>query len=321
MIYSNHAHEQNTGLDRAAIAGRYIDDIFSQGSAAMCRRNYEAALAKQTPFRYREILRMTDGEHWYETTLNVIPSQADMPTRIVGTSKDITQTQSLALSEKVARSEFEQFIGLAAHDLRTPMRNVGQIAEMLRDGFTDLGDGKTEMIDLLDDLGVQACDLIERILTFVEAGNLAAPVETVSLDILAQQLVAVMDTDGNHRLEAPPALIATDPLVLQIILRILIDNTLKHGGGPDLQIRIEAHQAAQNNVELRYSDTGRGFDGLNVFNDAKNCDNRQSGYGLATVARMLATRGGSIATMPSHFGVGAGLVLHLPGKVLPAKHT
>jgi len=53
---------------------------------------------------------------------------------------------------------------MAAHDLRTPMNNVKTMADMLRHDFQDMGDGKLELINMLERVAVKSTNLINDVL-------------------------------------------------------------------------------------------------------------------------------------------------------------
>ncbi len=67
--------------------------------------------------------------------------------------------------------EMEQYIAMAAHDLRTPMINVRLIAEFLKEGFKYLGDGKLQMIEDLAKISDKATSLISDVLAHAQATN------------------------------------------------------------------------------------------------------------------------------------------------------
>lgn len=84
-----------------------------------------------------------------------------------GTSVDLTQeqnTRDAQVSFKTIATEMEQFVTMAAHDLRAPLRNMSMIAEMLSEGFVDHGDGKVELIIMPDDLAQKSMVLISDVL-------------------------------------------------------------------------------------------------------------------------------------------------------------
>lgn len=282
----------------------------------MMTRNFDTALTQGKPYRYTEALKLSGEERWYETTLIPLPISADGNLRIVGTSRDVTLRTRQDMSERLARLDLERFLGLAAHDLRVPMRQVGQIAGLLRDDFQDLGDGKAELIQALVDIGHNAVKLVEDILTFVEADSLNAKTERINLEWTCHQILSLIDLAGHHQIVSTPGMLWADPLVLQIIMRNLIDNTVKHGGRDRLKIRIEASAQNETLVNLWYSDDGRGFEGRDVLGVSPDeLDSRQHGYGLATVRRLLRSRGGNISMTPSSFGEGAGFALIVPGRL------
>lgn len=70
--------------------------------------------------------------------------------------------QAVHLPEQDTAPDMAHFVALAAHDLRTAMRNIRTLTEVLRKAFQDHGDGKTALTDLLEDVAAKSgCPIAE----------------------------------------------------------------------------------------------------------------------------------------------------------------
>jgi signal transduction histidine kinase len=118
------------------------------------------------------------------------------------------------------------------------------------------------------------------------------------------------------------ALVRADPLLMQVLLRNLVDNALRHSGGTQIEVAI-----AQTGTEvvLAVSDNGRGIAaderervqqrfyrsaGTIPADHPSSADG--SGLGLSIVRRIAELQGGKISIVPGPSGVGVSIQLHLP---------
>jgi len=225
------------------------------------------------------------------------------------------QANPVALRTKA--SEVEQFVAMAAHDLRAPMRNIKLLAEMLREDFADHGDGKLQLIDMLENVAAKSTTLIADVLAHAESvqPQTARPHDTrIFFGKLCRQLIEVLDPQDRHCIRVSEVTVQTDRTTLQIILRNLLDNALKHGGDQPLDIDISVVAKGTTALKITLQDNGSGFDApAVVFLDGGEL-RVDSGYGLLGVRRLVAARGGTIFARNRESG-GAEITFTLPGKL------
>ena len=95
-------------------------------------------------------------------------------------------TEKLVQKEKL--SAVGQVIGMVMHDLRTPIKNIKFMTDMMREG----GDGN-ELIDMIDQSAEQASDIFEDFLDFLKE----IPVQKVPVD-LNKIISQAMELAKNH---------------------------------------------------------------------------------------------------------------------------
>jgi signal transduction histidine kinase len=118
---------------------------------------------------------------------------------------------------------------------------------------------------------------------------------------LTRVLGSIVGTEGGEaRLEATiePGLpaIRGDTSAVQMILRNLVENSVRHGDVANVGIEVQVRRTGDG-VELRYADNGRGHDGDHdrlgrLFQQGSN--SRGTGMGLYLVRVLMDRMGGSV---------------------------
>jgi signal transduction histidine kinase len=314
--------QTKSGISLDDVIGKTAKEIFSGrgGQAAYARhkeviktgraQEYEIRL----PFRY--------DVHLLRTTLKPVKDAAGNVIRLIGTSTDHTQEEigrEVQASVTKITHEMEDFITMAAHDLRTPMRNVHHIADMLRDDFQDLGDGKIDLINLLEDVAIKATSLISDVLAHAQATKSSK--ETVTFDFveLCRELCGILDPLGTHKISFAGGHITGDKTAYQIVIRNLLDNAFKHGGRDQLILSIKVSAANDDMIEVSVRDDGQGFENPGIAFLGNGKLRTDSGFGLLGIRRLVQSRGGNISAETPNVGQGSLIKFTLPGSLV-AQH-
>ncbi len=308
------------GFALADVLGRTVEEVFAgrMGQVAYARHQQVARSAETSV--YEVDLPMADRVRHMRTTMTPLLDAQGKVTRLVGTFTDITAenviNQARAGAE-VLSTEIEEFISLAAHDLRSPIRRVQAIAGMLRADFEDLGDGKLELIDMLEKVAVKTSELIVDVLEHARATGLQEE-ERQEFDFgdLCADLSVMLDPLGEHAINHPGGSVAADRAALQIVLRNLMDNALKHSGRERVELEISLGAASPDMLEVSVTDNGKGFakPALDLLAGGKL--RPDSGFGLAGIRRLVASRGGHIEIEAADEAHGARVRATLPGRIL-----
>jgi two-component system, OmpR family, sensor kinase len=193
----------------------------------------------------------------------------------------------------------KRFIATASHELRTPIFSLGGFLELLADEDLDEETRRSfvqEIREQVDRLGKLATDLLD--LSRLEAGSLELRPERTDVADIARMVAgefapAAAQRSSQLRLDLPgePLEATCDPERVAQIMRILIDNALRHT--PD---RTSVSVSASRNgggVRMAVVDAGPGIkrgELERVFEPFYTSDDqRGSGLGLA-IARELAER-------------------------------
>ncbi|MBD3663578.1 CHASE domain-containing protein [Sulfitobacter sp. TSTF-M16] len=239
---------------------------------------------------------------------------------------------TLALREKTRKlnatnNELEQFAYAASHDLKTPIRGIGGLAEMLREDLADYlaspeaNPEIAENLDHIDERVARMTDLTNSIMAFARVGtvieaqkslNLAEVISTLALDFGLQ--------DDQLEFEGEIPLIEADPVGLRRILENLVGNAIKyHDGVKPLAVKVRA-RAKQDRLYFEVIDNGPGIEPrfhqriFDVFQTLRRPNGPEStGIGLAIVKKLVEMHGGTI-TLKSNLGHGAAFYFDWPAK-------
>ncbi|MEM6385817.1 MAG: ATP-binding protein [Pseudomonadota bacterium] len=253
--------------------------------------------------------------------LNKPPNETPL---LIGSIANLSGTQIIRNMRSAAETvagEMEQFINLAAHDLRSPMQQVKQVAALLRRDFVDMGDGKVELIDLLEKLGESAMGLIGDVLSQAQAAEVPRTEENFDFGALMEEVIGLLDPSRQHIIRYETAMMDTDRVATQIILRNLIDNAIKYAAcEPDetyapLVLKVSVDQHRNDMIAFSIKDNGNGFTAraLKYLKDGQL--KTGSGFGLLGVRRLLHTRGGELLVAHTENGRGAIVKFMLPGRI------
>ncbi len=226
----------------------------------------------------------------------VDPLPVDSKDELGQLTRTFNEMQVQLRQVEVARKDF---IATASHELRTPIFSLAGFVELLQD--EDLDDETrrefletmAEQVARLQKLSVDLLDLSR-----LDAGSVQLEPEPVDLAELARSVaqefmpaLADHDTDLAFALPAEGPEAVCDPARVAQIVRILLDNSLRHTPpGTNISVAAERNNGA---AALTVADTGPGLpDGSRgkVFERFYTGDAaRGAGLGLA-IARELAER-------------------------------
>jgi signal transduction histidine kinase len=205
------------------------------------------------------------------------------------------------MQEQLARVDRARrdFIANASHELRTPIFSLAGFAELLQDEELDSHTRAQflrqmrEQVERLQKLAVELLDLSR-----LDAGSLEFHLEDVNIAELARGVVAEFEpalsrhrTELEVRLPSQELTAHCDPQRVSQIMRILLDNALRH---TPAGTHVTVSAARQDGVaEFTVQDAGQGLDAAaaeRVFERFYTADAaRGSGLGLA-IAKELAER-------------------------------
>ena len=320
--FMNAAARDGLGMTLEDIVGKSARELFHGRTATSVYKRQREAWANGVEARYEIGFSDNDDQGiWARTHLTPQFNDAGEMTHMVGLSRNISHEKALeqahAMTEAM-RSEMQDFVSLAAHDLRSPIANVRMLADLLRDGFVDYGDGKLELISMIEEI----CERSLALVTDMLSGAVTPPEEvkpqTFSFRALCDDILVTLDPAEQHDVSISQATVEADYSAVQIVLRNLVDNALKHAGRPCIRLRLSVCALSDETLEIAVADNGKGFDDpAQAFSaETLSPSMARAGYGLVGVRRLVRARGGRIHAEAPQTGTGALIRVEMPGRIV-----
>jgi len=240
-----------------------------------------------------------------------------------GISRDITARKRLeeereALLQEIrkinrkleeANKELQDFVYIASHDLREPLRKISSFGTLLQDSLKGkLNEDQQENFEFMIDGARRMQDMIDALLTYSRLTTKAKPPEWVDLnkvieDLKKLELATMLDeTQGAIDVPEPLPSVRADPSQMHQLFQNLIGNGLKfHKEGISPEITIRAHDVDNNMIRIEVEDNGIGIDEkyhgqlFTMFRRLHSQDQYEgTGIGLASCKKIVERHGGNI---------------------------
>lgn len=216
------------------------------------------------------------------------------------------------------------FIGIASHDLRSPLASILGFATILTENWTNFSDDdRKSSVDTIFRQSQKLSSLVDDLFTLsnIESGGLNTNPETIRLREALDQCLESGDFDRkNVTVRCSENLfVFIDPHHLERILDNYIQNAFKYGAPP---VFVDA-TSVNNVVQIRVTDCGPGvppefisklFGKFARANTSRTKTKKGAGLGLSIVRGLAGVNGGS-TSYEQHSDGGACFVVCLPASV------
>lgn len=243
------------------------------------------------------------------------------------------QARTQELSEKNAALEVvnalkNELLGMAAHDLRSPISNIESLADLLLESDAELGsDERFELITMIRQLSQGMMKLLNDLLdiTAIESGKIALQFTSVSIPYYLMEIANYNRLLAEHKkislvtdvAETLPNAVFDAERIRQV-LNNLLSNAIKFSP-MDTVVTLEAHCVATG-VEFSVSDQGPGirpedqsklFGAFQRVGPQPTAGESSSGLGLSICKKIVELHGGTIG-LESTVGRGSRFYFTLP---------
>jgi two-component system, sensor histidine kinase and response regulator len=213
--------------------------------------------------------------YWESAVISPIKDEDDHITHFIAIKEDITARKQAetALEQKNAalmraNQEKNEFLGIAAHDLKNPLAAIRSLAQLLKLGAgSDSAAQVAEYAEAIESGAQKMFTLITNLLDVnaIESGSLAVNFENVDARALVLKIIADYQHQANAKLITLAASLPEDALwvesncdTLAQVLDNLVSNALKYSP-PATTVSLDLSADAQGHAHLRICDQGPGF--------------------------------------------------------------
>ena len=220
-----------------------------------------------------------------------------------------------------ANAEFEEFVSMAAHNLRESLRDVASFSQLMAETYSGrLDSGAGAFLERIRDGAECMQSLLADVVDYWATGDGGRQSSRTDMEAVLRQALLSTDKQISER----SAIVTHDPLpqvcgdfeTLAKVLHHLIRNAIQYCGTSSPRVHISARRA---NVDWVFSveDNGPGIDAafqgrvFGVFKRLYGKEQPGNGLGLAFCKRAIESQGGRI-WVESTPGAGSTFYFTLP---------
>jgi len=338
FTYFNKRVETNYGFKPEELSGKHFTTLINPSMLQTVQEFYRIQFDKKIPETIRDlqIIDKQGNPRWIEQTVMLrmkngrvegfhgVIRDIDQRVKQEEEIKSLNSTLESKLMElETANQELDAFNHSVSHDLRSPLRGISTLAEILQSEF---GEGMPEEAKQILTRIIRNSNkiqhLVEDLLEFARVGRQDITIEPVSMRQLVDQILEeslTSDSENNISVQVDNLADARcDKKLMNQVWVNLISNALKYSSGkPNPQIRIGSY--FKNNEQVYFvRDNGAGFDMtyykklFNVFSRLHHeTEFSGTGVGLSIVKRIVERHGGKVWG-EGQPGIGATFYFSLP---------
>ena len=222
-----------------------------------------------------------------------------LETRVAAQARAIEATNAAL---RRANEDLTNFTRMISHDLKAPMRAIRYSAEDIGAALAETEDEMQQIaVDELRQQSVRLSQMVTDLLTYSRLGDKSMAVATVDTAELVAEVVSSMPRRAGLTIEVTGAwpVVTTVGVLLDVVLRNLIDNAIKHHDRETGEISVQA-RPVEGVLEIVITDDGPGIPEdyqqavLRPFVKVKKDRYESSGLGLSMVDKVITDLGGRL---------------------------
>ena len=205
------------------------------------------------------------------------------------------------------RTELEMFANVAAHDIKSPLKNISSLTQLLVEEYgPKLDEGANEMLNMLHTSSIILNSLVDGILNHSKAGSiLEINRDEFDLKYFIDDTIQLMNGRGQYKFITlfKNQSIVVNRVALQQIFINLIGNAIKYNNKEQIEITI-GFSETESHYHFYISDNGMGmvkehqskiFKIFEILGVEDRFGNKGNGIGLSTVKKLIEGLGGSVS--------------------------
>ncbi len=263
------------------------------------------------------LIKQKGRKTWIQVTLRDITERRQAEQELEKLNKDL---ESVVWELRRANKELQEFAYITAHDLKTPLRGIGTLADWISTDYADKFDeqGK-QQVRLLVEKAKQMSALIDGILQYSRLGHTSPEKRQVDLNTVLSEVIAGIDPPENIEIiieNELPVLMCEKTQIMQVFQNLL-SNAVKYMDKPEGQVKVGCVEQ-DGFWKFSVADNGPGIDEkyfkkiFKIFQTLSPQDRVDStGIGLSIVKKIVELNAG-IVWVESEPGKGSTFFFTLP---------
>lgn len=230
--------------------------------------------------------------------LNVLVVVSDISLRVKANEERLLHERKL----ESINHELENFVYVAAHDLRSPLRAIWNLSGWIQQDVAEqLPPASQEHFRKIRDRAHRMQAMLDSLLSYSRIGREDIPLSAVSLADVLARVLALLNPPAQFQIHAPETFptLHTHAWPIEQVLRNLLTNAVRHHNREDGQLWIECNELGAF-VEISISDDGPGIpadrreQAFRLMSRLNQSSNTYGGMGLPMVKRIVESYGGEV---------------------------
>lgn len=304
VLKANRQGAEALGLTVDQAEGCDIYDIFDNDQATIFHADDIEVIKSGSPKLgvIKQFTPVGGASSWISSNKVPYTDPVTGEPRVLLAIADITELKNaqLTMAEQAralqqSNEELEHFAYIASHDLRAPLRGIDNLASWIEEDMADRMDEESRNnMTLLRSRVARLEQLLSSLLQYSRIGRSKTEVVRVDLGEVATEVFELVCNDGRFTFacgETPEFVTGTVPL--ELVLRNLFSNAIKHHDQPSGLITLEAIEKDER-IHIAVTDDGPGIPPkfhrqiFGMFQVLKPRDQVEaSGLGLAMIEKQL----------------------------------
>ncbi|WP_135302676.1 sensor histidine kinase [Haloarcula amylovorans] len=302
ILSSNRAMAARLDRDTDSLVGEHLTDVMDPTAA---RRRVAAVRQAVETGETQELEDSVSGRH-YQTQFVPVESHRQRDT-VQLVERDVTERVARERELERQNERLEEFASVVSHDLRNPL-NVAQSAVELLEPRDET---ETDLLAKVDRSLTRMSEIIEDVLTLAREGRTVDDPERVTVEALATEAWAWVETGDATLSVTADATILADATRVHDLFTNLFRNSVEHGSTSSRAGSDDGVEHNDESVAIEVGSLPCGFyvedDGVgistseNVFEMGESSGDG-TGIGLAIVWQVAQAHGWSVGLTESESG-------------------
>ena len=334
-VKTNLTHQENSGIPLSAVQGKTPEELAGKEKGKKIIDYYLKAIQSKSGITYENTQEFPAGTITYSAKLNPVRDSEGNVRYLVGIARDITERKKIedALVKvnadlKITSNQKDKLFSIIAHDMRGPISTSQSLVDLLLESFDALNKAQIKpYLKLISEGLTQTNATMEDLLNWAKSqmGGIVVKRDKIfvnsQLDYVADMLKSQVKAKqlSLNLIMNEDVIAKSDPQLLQIILRNLLNNAVKFtrkGGEIDLILQVNEKHFT---IEVRDNGVGISPEKMKMLfsNDFKvdygTEGEKGTGLGLQIVYDFVKKLKGEISVL-SELGKGTTFTLKFPLK-------